>query len=229
MTRWTRHKNTKSVNDGSRWEELKPECTSSEQDNRSKKHKNNDKGKYERHLQEVRRTIVKKDKRSENRRLKRQRRKQNNTVCFHCRMPGHGMADCPVLSQDNEQGTGICFKCGSTEHKSHTCTAKVEAGKEFTFAKCFICGEEGHLSRSCPDNPRGLYPNGGCCNLCGSVDHFRKDCPERKIKDEVTLYRIPSTLGSSHISADDEISLYQDEIIKPPSIPAKKKRKIVKF
>lgn len=31
---------------------------------------------------------------------------------------------------------------------------------QFPFAKCFICGEVGHLSRSCPDNPRGLYPNG---------------------------------------------------------------------
>ena len=31
---------------------------------------------------------------------------------------------------------------------------------EFPYAKCFICGEIGHLSRSCPDNPRGLYPKG---------------------------------------------------------------------
>ena len=30
----------------------------------------------------------------------------------------------------------------------------------YPFAHCFICGESGHLSRSCPDNPRGLYPNG---------------------------------------------------------------------
>ena len=31
---------------------------------------------------------------------------------------------------------------------------------EFPYAKCFICGEIGHLTRSCPDNPRGLYPRG---------------------------------------------------------------------
>lgn len=30
----------------------------------------------------------------------------------------------------------------------------------FPFAKCFICQEMGHLSKSCPENPRGLYPRG---------------------------------------------------------------------
>lgn len=30
----------------------------------------------------------------------------------------------------------------------------------FPFAKCFICGEKGHITKQCPDNPRGLYPKG---------------------------------------------------------------------
>ena len=49
---------------------------------------------------------------------------------------------------------------------------------KYPYAKCFICGEQGHLSNQCPDNPRGLYPNGGCCGTCGSVELFKKDCPE---------------------------------------------------
>jgi len=30
----------------------------------------------------------------------------------------------------------------------------------FPFAKCFICLETGHIRKECPDNPKGLYPNG---------------------------------------------------------------------
>ena len=58
------------------------------------------------------------------------------------------------------------------------CSSFYYSAGEFPYAKCFICNETGHLSRQCPDNPRGLYPNGGCCNMCGCVEHLKRDCPE---------------------------------------------------
>ena len=60
----------------------------------------------------------------------------------------------------------------------------------FPYAKCFICKEIGHLSKQCPDNPRGLYPNGGCCKWCSSVEHYKRDCPELKNKQGKIIIRL---------------------------------------
>lgn len=54
------------------------------------------------------------------------------------------------------------FRCGSTEHKLQECR-NAGNNKQLEFARCFICDEGGHLSSQCPDNPMGLYPNGGAC------------------------------------------------------------------
>ncbi|KAM9137566.1 zinc finger CCHC domain-containing protein 9 isoform 1-T2 [Pangshura tecta] len=167
-------------------------------------------------------TALKKDKRREGRRLKRQEMKKNTMVCFHCRKPGHGIADCPAALESQDMGTGICYRCGSTEHEITKCRAKVDpALGKFPYAKCFICGEMGHLSRSCPDNPKGLYAEGGCCRLCGSVEHFKKDCPENQNSDQaVTVGR-----WSYGMSADYE------EILESPKLqkPKVKVPKVVNF
>ncbi|XP_044131956.1 zinc finger CCHC domain-containing protein 9 [Bufo gargarizans] len=162
-----------------------------------------------------------KEQRGEDRRLKRQQSKRNNMVCFHCRKPGHGMADCSEALRCQESGTGICFRCGSTEHEVNKCRAKVDpALGEFPYAKCFICGEMGHLSRSCPDNPKGLYAEGGGCRICGSVEHFQKDCPEHQTSAQMTVSR-----WSSGMSADHEDVPVQKKVKKVPT----KVPKVVKF
>lgn len=105
-------------------------------------------------------------------------------VCYHCRKAGHLLSDCPELGRE-EAGTGICFKCGSTEHTHFEC--KVARPTEFRFAKCFICREQGHIAKQCPDNPKGVYPQGGACKICGDVTHLKKDCPDLIKEKEETI------------------------------------------
>ncbi|KAM7392364.1 hypothetical protein PAMA_007464 [Pampus argenteus] len=69
---------------------------------------------------------LKKDQRREDRRIKRQKDKKSHMLCFNCRKPGHGLADCPEADRDEEMGRGICYRCGSTEHEIQRCRAKVD-------------------------------------------------------------------------------------------------------
>ncbi|KAF7250535.1 Zinc finger CCHC domain-containing protein 9, partial [Varanus komodoensis] len=71
-------------------------------------------------------TALKKDRRREERRVKRQEIKKNTMVCFHCRKPGHGVADCPAVLESQDMGTGICYRCGSTEHDISKCKVKID-------------------------------------------------------------------------------------------------------
>ncbi|KAG1661119.1 Zinc finger CCHC domain-containing protein 9 [Nymphon striatum] len=146
------------------------------------------------------------------------KKREMKKVCFNCRKPGHNLSDCPEISSSADQSTGICFKCGSTEHSIMQCHIKTS---NFPFAKCFICGEQGHLSRKCPDNPRGLYPNGGCCKNCGSVEHFKKDCP--KLQDKAT------ELFVEKISSNASVDAERFNVVKKDTSDAVKMKKVVKF
>ncbi|GAB1598978.1 zinc finger CCHC domain-containing protein 9-like [Argonauta hians] len=152
--------------------------------------------------------FMKRNQKREKRRLKRCDNREKDMICFKCREYGHDMASCPKM-KSTEEGAGICFKCGSTEHSLKQCRVK---GDVLAYAKCFICKETGHLSNQCPDNPRGLYPNGGCCRECGSVEHYKKDCPDlqqQQVAADLTVDRM-----DPFASADAE-PMESKKIVKP--------------
>ncbi|GJQ73304.1 hypothetical protein Trydic_g13675 [Trypoxylus dichotomus] len=144
--------------------------------------------------------------------LKLERRKaekalarEKKKVCFNCRKSGHNLSECPNLNENMQQemiGTGICFKCGSTEHTHYEC--KVVRTDSYKHATCFICHKQGHISRQCPDNQKGLYPKGGACRICGDVTHLKKDCPKFQVEQESKTIKL-DTLDSSNIEGlEDE-------------------------
>ncbi|RKO92257.1 hypothetical protein BDK51DRAFT_18584, partial [Blyttiomyces helicus] len=103
-------------------------------------------------------------------------------VCFLCRKTGHSIRFCPTPGatslEDAPETTveGICYKCGSGEHRSAQCRKKVHPDNPYPFAQCFVCNQQGHLAGACPQNDKGLYPQGGGCRFCGSVRHLARDC-----------------------------------------------------
>ncbi|XP_066507253.1 zinc finger CCHC domain-containing protein 9 isoform X2 [Hoplias malabaricus] len=222
MPRWARANNVHKhrLTEATPWSQLKGgEAGGFTETERSLKRGSAIGPKNEACMEDILATALKNDNRREVRRIKRQTAKKNNMVCFNCRKPGHGLADCPEADNDEELGRGICYRCGSTEHEIHKCRAKVDpALGEYPYAKCFICGQTGHLSRSCPDNPKGLYSAGGCCRLCGSVEHFQKNCPEHQTSaNSITVSRL-----SNRMSADQE-----DILVSVKNVPTKKTKVVV--
>ncbi|EDQ89554.1 uncharacterized protein MONBRDRAFT_32358 [Monosiga brevicollis MX1] len=231
MGRQGRMKKSK-VNEASAWDELKPEAEA------PRRGANADEGGKRVRSQ----TDAAKAKRREHRRQRRLRMKARDLTCFGCRQRGHTLETCPASQ------TGICFRCGSTEHTTAKCTVKVPAGQpQFPYATCFICKGKGHLSRECPDNPKGLYPDGGGCGFCGSVEHFKRDCPDRKTqasKGKPKL-RLLMEAGGGSVDADDslvldhgtddesesdeELSSRDQRTTGRPAAPVNKRAKTVKF
>ena len=138
-------------------------------------------------------------------------------VCFHCRKSGHNLSACPELGME-EAGTGICFKCGSTEHTHFEC--KVTKSDDYRYATCFICREPGHIAKQCPENPKGLYPNGGGCKLCGDVTHMKKDC------QDATREKEDKSITLKTITDNALESLEEEKKVESKKVP---KKKIVKF
>lgn len=46
----------------------------------------------------------------------------------------------------------------------------------FKYATCYVCKKTGHLASQCPENDKGIYPDGGCCRFCGSIRHLARNC-----------------------------------------------------
>ncbi|CAF2085809.1 unnamed protein product [Rotaria magnacalcarata] len=202
MTRFAKHKKPrkdKTGEDATPWEALKKPVTEEE------------------------------DQRKAQKRLEKKRKRELKKICFRCRAAGHSMNECTAeipdeLKQKREVKTGICYKCGSTEHRLNQCTVK---GDSFAYATCFVCGKQGHWSRLCPDNPNGLYPNGGCCNECGSKQHFKRDCPTLLKKQGIDDQQL-TCLTATTSNIDDNVELVT---VKPIETKKKslKRLKIVKF
>ena len=118
----------------------------------------------------------------------------NFTVCLGCRKRGHFVKDCPRLALASVapkaiEGPQLCFNCGSTDHTLKTCPKPREPGGKLKFASCFVCKGIGHIARDCPENPNGLYPQGGCCHICLQKTHLVKDCPMRTEEDAIEAKR----------------------------------------
>ncbi|KAJ8894567.1 hypothetical protein PR048_007230 [Dryococelus australis] len=160
---------------------------------------------------------VKESMKLERRKAEKALARERKKVCFHCRNSGHLLSECPELA--SAEATGICYKCGSTEHKSTEC--RVDKYSLYKFAQCFVCSEQGHISSQCPNNSKGLYPKGGGCHICGEVTHFKRDCPRLEQQQESQNVTVGKISGGSLEALDGET--------KPKFVSKVKKEKKAKY
>ncbi|VDK67146.1 unnamed protein product [Litomosoides sigmodontis] len=170
--------------------------------------------------------LIKRWRKRESRRIKRQLDKGNMSCCFFCRQTGHKFFECP--EKDGEMiGSGICFKCGSTEHTSSRCQRKNIRG--FPYATCFVCRQQGHLSRDCDKNANGIYPDGGSCNLCGSQKHLKKDCPLRKDTNGNNRRELLAVARDNATGGDDDFLYIESDTVNNGTKRKKLERKVIRI
>ena len=122
---------------------------------------------------------VKKPRSANAMKKRREKLKLLKLTCFHCRKPGHAIADCPGMKDKGSAGTGHCWRCGDKGHSAKACKVPHDPEHPYPFAICSVCGEQGHIAGKCTQNDKGFYPNGGGCRFCGSNRHFATKCPEK--------------------------------------------------
>ena len=165
--------------------------------------------------------IARKRRQKEQQRISGRYNGNKQTVCYHCRQPGHAVANCPTKEKTTEEV--LCYKCGSTEHPLSSCPKRNSGNHDdLPYATCFLCKEKGHLVSTCPQNKKGIYVNGGSCRHCGSHQHLATDCPEKKKKSKPPVHEEGS---------DIEQYLEAPKPKKSESRKGKneKKRRVVKF
>lgn len=174
------------------------------------------------------RTEVDKAMKLERRKAEKALAREKKKVCFNCRRAGHLLSECPEVGSFGSKSfdssaVNICYKCGSTEHTHFQCQVKKK--KEYSFATCFICKEQGHISSQCPDNPRGLYPQGGSCKICGEVTHLKKDCPQ------LSQEKADNTVTLDTFASNSKVESLGDDVVAPKQeqTTVVKQRKIIKF